>query len=411
MTTLIIWLLSPIPFLLAGLLWVFSKKINWIESAILSGLGFVIAGLFCVIGTYGMTHDTEIWSGECINATHIPAWLEYYEEAIYRTEHYTETEHYTDSNGHSQTRTVHETRQVFSHWEPRTRHHSDEYIFHDTLGNSKNIDPNRYNDVKSKFGGVEGKRKGDRTTSEHNSRMISGDPNDYYTINKTNHVYPVSEMRSWENKVKASPSVFSFKEVPKNIPVYEYPVTKNHFTSKRIIGSVPIDIYKWDQLCAELGPMKKVNLIIAYFPNHDESIAEWQRAKWIGGKKNDLVICYGGITSEMTETTKVDNSKPAWVKVFGWTEQEIVKVKLEELLLKSTINNDVLPKIKEIVMVDYKIKDWKKFDYLSVELPASVIIWYVIVQIVVCGVWFWFSWVNEHDKSKEEQDLIKISSK
>lgn len=129
MTTLIIWLLSPVPFLLAGLLWVFSKKINWIESAILSGLGFVIAGLFCVIGIYGMTHDTEIWSGECINAVHIPAWLEYYEEAIYRTEIYTDTELYTDSKGHTQTRTITKTRRVFSHWEPRTRHHSDEYIF------------------------------------------------------------------------------------------------------------------------------------------------------------------------------------------------------------------------------------------------------------------------------------------
>lgn len=396
MSTLIIWLLSPLPFLFAGGVWIFNKNINWIESTILSVLGFVIALSFSVLGVLGMTHDIEIWSGQCTEARHIPSWLEYYEEAIYRTETYTETETYYDGK-ESKTRTVTKTREVFDHWEPRTRQHLDEYHFSDTLGNNISISVAIYNDVKTKFGGTEGKRKGDRTTSEHNSRMISGDPNDYYTINTTNHIYPVQEGRTWSNKVKAAPSVFSFPEVPPTVKVHEYPTSNSHFVSKRVINT-NINTYKWDQLCAELGPFKKVNLIIINFPNNDESIAEWQRAKWIGGKKNDLVICH---------SSKDSSKPPTWAKVFGWTESEIAKVNLEQVLLTTAINDSVIPKIREIVIRDYRIKDWKKFDYLDVELPASLIIWYISIQILVCGGWFWISYKNGIDKSEKEIKMIK----
>jgi hypothetical protein len=377
----------------AGGLWIYISKFNWIEALILTAIGFLIAGIFHFIGIYSMTYDQEIWSGKVIDSTYIPAWTEYYEEAIYRTEYYTETETYTNSRGETETRTVSKTREVFSHWEPRTRYHSECYSYRDTLNNDKSIDEHRYEDIKQKFGSKVNVSKGRRSTISHNSRMISGDPNDYTTINTTNYIYPVHEKRNWQNKIKACPSVFSFPKVPLNIKVYEYPKVNDQFSSNRIINT-PISLIKWDQLNAELGPMKKVNLIIINFGEQDESISEWQRAKWIGGKKNDLVLCYGGLDVK-------------WAKVFGWTEKEIVKINLEQLLLQDKINDDIVPKIKEIVISDYIIKDWRKFDYLSVEIPTSIVLWYILGLVVVCSGFVFYSLKNEFDKSNKEESLIK----
>ena len=125
-----------------------------------------------------------------------------------------------------------------------------------------------------------------------------------------------------------------------------------------------------------------INLIIINFGNREQSIAEWQRASWIGGKKNDLVLCYAG-----------DSNKPKWVKVFGWTDSEIVKTELETLLMKG-VNESIIPKIKECIIKNYVIKDWSKFDYLTVEIPFSKYMWLIGLQILFCGGWILFAILN-----------------
>lgn len=390
MFTLFCYLFALVPVVVATGLWLFNRKVVLWELLVVVMLSFASVAIFNYLAIKGMMEDKETWSGQVVNATYQPEWLEYYEYAVYRTEYYTVTVSRTDSKGRSYTTTETRSRQVFDHWEPSTRMHSKAWSAVDTLVGSYGVDEQRYSDIKTKFGGTVSAHHGSRSTFDHNSRMLSGDPNDYTTINTTNHVYPVTTIKSWENRVKAAPSLFSFPKVPADAPVFEYPSNNDRFTSDRLFGTANgVSVYKWDQLNAELGPSVKVNLIAVGFKTGDMGLGLQQEAKWIGGKKNDIVLCFGG-----------DAAKPTWTYVFGWTEKDIVKKNLESLLLSKGLSDATLPEIKNIVNRDYVIKDWKKFDYLTVEVPFSCYIWLIVINLLVCGGWVAFALLNEFEKDE-----------
>jgi hypothetical protein len=395
-----VYFIALIPLLVAAILWYKFDKMAWWEAVIMSGLGIITALLFNLAAINGMTSDVETWSGQVSVAHFQPKWKEYYEYAVYRTEYYTTTETYytTDSKGHSHshTRVVTKSRQVFDHWQPSSRWHDDSWDSNDTINGNLGITKERYDDICTKFGKIV-PRAGDRTTSSHNSRMLEGDPNDYYSENINNHVYPTTGIRSWENRVRAAPSVFSYRPVPPNIPVFEYPKNNDHFTSDRILGPTGITQYQWDQINSELGPVKKINLILVNFgPDKGEEMAEYQESKWIGGKKNDLVICCGGGIP----------AKPTWVKVFGWTERELVKQDIQTIVMNNGLLPTILPLIKQEVIKNYEIKDWSKFDYLTVEIPTSSWVWMFVVVVAVTGGWCTFSMMNGVDKDNSERKIL-----
>ena len=58
---------------------------------------------------------------------------------------------------------------------------------------------------------------------------------------------------------------------------------------------------------------------------------------------------------------------------------EIVKRNLESILLKGPVDQLILPKIQNEVMKNYKLKDWKKFNYISIEPP----LWSYLVMLAV----------------------------
>jgi hypothetical protein len=368
----------------AFLLWFFCKRIVWFEALVLAASGFLISTIYYACVVHGAYADAETWSGQVITATHHSRWLEYYEYAVYRTEIY------SDSKGH-----IH-TREVFDHWEPTSSWHDDSWDENDTLVSDYSIDQPRFEDIHRKFGKIT-PIPGIRYTMEHNSHMLSGDPNDYQTINENHYVYPVTTIKHWENHVKASPSVFSYKPVPETIPVFPYPKNKDHFVSDRILGPVDISHEKWDQLNSELGPTKKVNLIICSYGDQGSDIAQFQESKYIGGKKNDLIVCYGG-----------PSNKPTWVHVFGWTESDLVKLNIETIILDHGVNNDILPLIKAEVIKNYKILEWHKFDYLKAEIPF---IHYVWLLLVICGVgtgWILFSIYGLDIEKGDTEDNLSV---
>lgn len=109
------------------------------------------------------------------------------------------------------------------------------------------------------------------------------------------------------------------------------------------------------------------------FGEDPQIYAQYLQSKWIGGKKNDLVLCFGG----------GDTNKPAtWSYVFGWTNEGIVKKNLQTLLLTKPINDDIIPDIKIEVAKNYKIKEWRDFDYLEVPIPSWI---YWLYPIILTG--------------------------
>jgi len=367
----LLYFIALLPMIIGGVLWYKNKSVVWWEWIAGCAIGFALAGIFHGCALWGMTDDTEIWSGQVIKATFYPKWVEEYQEAVYVTK----TRSVYNSSTKSYTT---ETYQEFSHYETRYRTHHEYWTCHDTLKGERKIDKARHKDITAKFGNDVEKKK------VHKSGFHSGDPNIYISHKKTDYVYPTTCWKHWENRIKAAPSVFSFIEVPEEIPVFEYPVCKNFFESDRLFGTAKkhFDQRAFDQMCAWVGPKKKCNVIIVGFGSDDSMLGQYQEAKWIGGRKNDLVICYG----------------PNWSYVFGWTEKSMAKIELQNLFIEQDPGTAMLPEIQRIITQHYIIKDWSKFDYIKVDPPGWLFpVFFVALGLVQTGFWF-FAHHNDIDK-------------
>ena len=375
------YLIALLPLVIGLCLWIFDKQVTWQEWLGSAAAGFVLAGIMHLVAVAGMTDDVETWSGEISLAKKYGEWQEWYQEAIYRTEVY-----YT---GSGKDRQMH-TRRVFDHWEARTRWHREYWMLYSNIDTEYGVDKPEYLQVVKDFGDIQHPVAGVRRTMEHNSKMIAGDPNDYESRSVSGYIYPVTDLRHFENRIKAAPTLFSFVKVPSNMPVHTWPKNPNWRQSERLMGhaSKLIDIKKWDDMNARLGPLKLVNVIMVGFINKDTMMGDWQQAKWIGGKKNDLVICFDMDTKD----------KVAWSQVFGWTEREDCKRNLETILLTNPINDDIIPLIEKEIRHSYIIKDWSKFDYITIEPPRwSYVVYILLMLMIQGGLYFWFH-VNEFVK-------------
>lgn len=383
-----LYFIALIPLIAGLVMFIKNRSINiweWIGSSIIA---FIIAGIFHIIAVKGMTDDVETWSGRITSIRQFSEWQEAYEEAIYRTETYTTT----DSEGNVETH----TREVFDHWEDRTRWHREHHEAYSDINTEYSIGKPEYEKLVKLFGEVH-PVKGVRTTWEHSSHMIAGDKNDYVSTPVSGFIYPITDLRHFENRIKAAPSTFSFIKVPTNISVFSYPKNANWRQSDRLIGEAKklIDIKLFDDMNARLGPAKKVNVIMIGFKNQDTIMGNWQEAKFIGGKKNDVVICFN-----------ISGTNTTWAKTFGWTDRKIVNANIDTIVLNNPINNTILPKIEQEIKKNYMLKDWNSFSYITIDPPPWCIWVYVLVMCIVQGgLWFWFH-INEFDRDDDRSGGI-----
>lgn len=358
----IFYVIAIIPFLIGTAIFCVRKEVNWQEWIGTSASAFALAAMAHGMAIHGMTADHETWSGRMCKAVHYPEWVEEYHETHTRTVG-------SGKNAHTVTYTDTHHRTHYKHWNIET-----------TLGQDIEVEQSFYNEVVKDFGGeIIAERV-------YKSGFDSGDHNIYNTVNKTGIIKPVTTQKNFENRIKAAPTVFSFATVPDGTKVYEYPDNPSWYISGRLLGNVPIDILEFDRMNARLGPSKRVNVIMVRLGSQD--LAQWQRAKWVGGKKNDLVLCYGGS----------DPRKAEWSYVFGWTEREVVKRNLETILMENPINNTILPIIEQEIKSNYLIKDWHKFDYITITPRVWHVVTYVIIVFIVfAGLQVWCI-VNEFNK-------------
>lgn len=382
------WVMALVPIFIGAILLYFDRKITWQEWLGGTAAALAMAGIFQLCAYLGQTHDIETWSGAITQTTYYGAWVEQYEEA--------HTETYacgTDSKGNTTycTRTYYTTEYA---------HHGGDWDVDrnfGTIADSPYIQRQFHDVVQANFGGGVDRTYAQRCT--HGGHYYSGDRTAYVTENKTGYIHPVTTTQSFKNKVKAAPSLFSFCKVPTNVNVFPWPENGDWANSDRVMGTAKsmINTYDWDVLNSQLGPTKKVNLIIVGFPaGSPMDMAKYQEAKWVGGKKNDLVICFAGGGLD---------SKPEWVDVFGWTEANIVKHDLESLFLHNPINKDLLPKVSAEVTANYVKKDWHKFDYITIEPPTwSYVVFVIVLFLTQGGLYFWFQ-VNEFDSESFDEHI------
>lgn len=357
------YLIALLPVVIGGVLWVTRREMHHWEWLGGTAAAFTVAGAMHGAAVSSMTADTEVWSGEVTHVRFRPEWRE-----RYTVTHTTTT---TNSDGSTSTQTYTTTHYTT---------HPDKWYAHTTLHQELDISAARYREIGSNFGGESTKKRGVRSTWRESSTVVGGDPYDYLVYNRSRHIEPVIRGVSFSNRVKATPSVFSYRKLSEEeaSALPDYPEARNVWRSDRVIGA-PVSIRLWDEMMAKLGPEKKVNLILVRLPSQTD--ATDLEAKWIGGKKNDLVLCYG----------------TGWSYVFGWTEQEMVKRTLETLLL-GDVGDSMLPEIEAIVREHYELVDWSKFGYLSLEPRRVHYVILLLVMVLTQAGLHWYFLLNDLDK-------------
>ncbi len=356
------YFLSLIPIVVAL---VFSQKraVVWWEVVVSTALVFAVAGAFHWGAIRSQTGDYETWSGVITRGVHYPRWVE--EETHQVTDY--------DSKGKAKgSHTEHTYTTHSEHWEAET-----------SIGDKHEIASAFFAQITERF-------KDLTTETPYKTGFYSGDRHIYVAYNRSGFVYPINGWKSFQNRLRAQPNLFQFAKPPATVRVYDYPANKDWLLSDRLVGPIrsKVDSREFELMNARLGPAKRVNVILVGFKGQDSSIGQYQQAAWFGGRKNDLVLCFDA-----------DGDTPQWAYCFGWTEREDVKRNLEALAMESGVNTASLPAIEKEIATNYVIKNWHKFDYISIPPPTWAMWWFPVALIITQGLYWFWAFNNEFESS------------
>lgn len=235
------------------------------------------------------------------------------------------------------------------------------YLVKDTLGQAAKIDKSQYEQIANEFGG---NLRIDRTCRFNHSeqKRVRGDSNLYYYNNDVNSFkYPTTAFGHWHNPLKKSKSIFNQEKDT----ILSYPgryswLNNNRMTTGKLnFGKKDLDI-----LNTKLYETVGANVILLQV-NSLQDVNDIKYG-WNSGKKNDIVIAFGG-----------NATNPDFVKVFGWYKSEILSTKLETEILDNGLNLD---KIQHIILSYYEPFDFSQFKYLGFKQPE---LWQLIVTAII----------------------------
>lgn len=184
---------------------------------------------------------------------------------------------------------------------------------------------------------------------------------------------PVALEHTHTNYIKGAPnSLFSavaeqtaLRKYDDQVPAYPSDVFDLHYVSRVLSAGVAVpDLAEWNKDLAmrlrPLGPSKQANWVVLISKFADESYADAVRVKWLGGKKNDIVVVLGA----------PEYPKLSWVRVLSWTDRELFKVQLRDDLRKlGTVDREgVLGVLEQHTKTSFVRKSMKDFEYLANEI-------------------------------------------
>jgi hypothetical protein len=211
------------------------------------------------------------------------------------------------------------------------------------------------------------------------SRHYYRDDGDAYNSEypgKFDILVPICNTHRYQNKVQVSKSVFNFQKVDSstivNYHLFEYPEIENRSLDP-ILGYVnSFASKKLQQYNAFYGNSKQLHMMILIFNNQPYQAGVMQEAYWKGGNKNYFILCIG-----------TSGKKITWTKVISWTNIEELKVKTTRMIKEmDTLNIDnIVEYMGKTIPKSFVRKQFKDFDYLTIEPTGTAIIITIIVII------------------------------
>lgn len=258
--------------------------------------------------------------------------------------------------------------------------------FYTNLGQTIYIDEWQYKQLQRRFGN---QQFVDMHRSYHS---IDGDMYKSVWPGTKQTAEPLVTRHTYENRVKASSSVFNYPEVPeediKYYQLYQYPKIYHNYKLPTILGGEGLPDYaraekQFNHINGRLGPKKQLRIWVLIYRNQTPTAADQQEALWKGGNKNEFVITIG------IDST---SSKVQWCRPFSWSEVEEVKIRVRDFVsAQDTLDLVSVAKfVGPLLDSNFVRKQFADFAYLDIQLPLwQLIISWIITLVTNVGFSIW----------------------
>lgn len=368
---MIIYLALIIPLLFSLFLYIFYKhKLVWWELFIPLICSFLFIVLSKLIIEKALVSSEEYWGSMIDRVEYYEDWNEYVHRTCSRT----------NCHGSGKSRSCHTTYYDCSF----VRYHAPYWQLVTTTGVAIRISKSEYNKLKNKFN--------NEYFADLGRNYHTDDGDKYYSkwLRDSISATPVTTKHSYENRIKAADhSIFNFKNVHKDdiikFGLKEYPQITG-YSMVSVLGDSTNDALiankKLNYINGLLGPKKQLRVFILVFKNQPISAGIYQEWYWVGGNKNEFVICIG-----------IDNNrKVKWSNVFSWTRNELLKSEIKNFVNEQdTLNlTEIVNYSKDKLDKGFVRRSFKEFDYLTVEPPTwAVVLTFVLTIIINLGIAIW----------------------
>jgi hypothetical protein len=382
-----------IPFVISiVLLLFFRSKTKWWEYLILFIPSILIGILINFIMISSNTHSKEYLGYYVTHVQHYERWNEWISKTCTRS--------YTDSDGNTHTE---------SYDCSYVENHPEYWIIVDNGNNQFNISKHMFKYIVSQWG-----TQSQFIDMKRRYHTIDGDAYRYDWNSKIENVYTTTIVGSYVNKIQATNSIFNFEKITKNeakqyglyldYPNLESVVTKgadgwfggDSEYQPTLIGfkNQPDSVKYWDFVNGFNGKRHQFRgYLIAYY-NQPYDISLKQRSYWIGGNKNEFIICVG--------LDSLSN-KIEWVNTISWTDDVSLAHMVENYLLQrgTLYLGELSNNLMEWIPLYWKRKSFKDFDYLKPTITQKQLLWLsIILALINIGI---AVWVVRNDFTNEPQ--------
>jgi len=203
---------------------------------------------------------------------------------------------------------------------------------------------------------------------------------------------PVVVTESYENRPKAALNVFHYDPVDtfeiKTYKPFDYPPIMEIFHQQCLLGIQDVKAHKELQILnSRLGSPMQIRVFIAIFKNLPREAGFVQERYWQGSNKNEFVLCIG----------INDSNEVKWAYDFSWTDKQDIKIESRKFVedQKTLDLTKIVHYLNDEIIMKWKRKDFKDFDYLTIEPTIGQSITILILILITNGLIGWWIVVNE----------------
>ena len=265
-----------------------------------------------------------------------------------------------------------------------TETHGPYYYLFDEYNNRQDTDFNTYQGWANFWGNI--RNVGTNQGSAHGwDTPITGQIYQADWDRTFNKIFPFSEIKTYENRVRATKNAFNFAE-PTKEDLKQFPRPADQQNISPIIGYgvnfSDEEIMLLRRLNADLGVHCKVHFLLVAFDSAKwgPDVVERILAAWQGVNKNELVAFVG-----LDEKRHVK-----WVKVESWQDNTTLDSKLQAFLYDTDYSTEKMElMLHEDIQKYWHKKDFKEFNYLHIYIHWGWKLADLILTIGLCvGAYF-----------------------